>query len=212
MFHEANLEIVKDILSNNCYPRELINRKIKERIITITKNKITASDKSKDNSVNQNKLLIVPYIKGISEGIKRVVGKVVDVRYTIPKKLDCIIKRGKDRLDTKSNTDVVYKLECKDCEKVYIGQTKRHLETRVKEHRNNIRNASGNFSVVTNHRLSNNHEFNWDEPIILHKEKNRRKREIAEMFFIKKYKKNKTSLNLQSDTDNLNPIYDNIIT
>jgi len=210
-FHEANIEIVKDILRNNCYPRELINRKIKERIVTITKNNITASEKSKENLVNQNKVLIVPYIKGISEGIKRVVGKVVDVRYTIPKKLDCIIKKGKDRLDRKSNTDVVYKIDCNDCEKVYIGQTKRHLETRVKEHKNNIKNASGNFSVVTNHRLSSNHEFKWDEPIILHKEKNRRKREIAEMFFIKKFKKNKTSLNLQSDTDNLNPIYDRII-
>jgi len=46
-------------------------------------------------------------------------------------------------------------------------------------------------------------------PNILHKEKNRRKREIAEIFFIKKYK-NK-SLNLQKNTDNLNPIYDKII-
>jgi len=210
-FHDANIEIVKDILRNNCYPKKLINRKIKERIVTITKNNITASEKSKENLINENKVLIVPYIKGISEGIKRVVGKVVDVRYTIPKKLDCIIKKGKDKLDKKRNTNVVYKIDCKDCEKVYIGQTKRHLETRVKEHKNNIRNASGNFSVVTNHRLSSNHEFKWDEPIILHKERNRRKREIAEMFFIKKFKKNKTSINLQSDTDNLNPIYDKII-
>jgi len=56
--------------------------------------------------------MIVPYIKGISNGIKRVAGKKVDVRYTIPKKLDCIIKKGKDRLDTKLNTDIVYKIDC----------------------------------------------------------------------------------------------------
>jgi len=36
--------------------------------------------------------------------------------------------------------------------------------------------------------------------------------EIAEMFFIKKFKKKDVSLNLQKDTDNLNPIYDKIIT
>jgi len=62
--------------------------------------------------------------------------------------------------------------------------------------------------VVTNHRLSEKHDFKWDE-IILHKERNRREREIAEMFFIKKYKKTNNSLDLQKDIENLNPIYDN---
>jgi len=105
-------------------------------------------------------------------------------------------------------TEVVYKIDCNDCDKVYIGQTKRHLLTRIKEHRNNIKNQSGNFSVVTDHRLSFNHNFDWDNPNILHKEKNRKKREIAEMFFIKKYN---NTINLQKDTENLNPIYDKII-
>jgi len=125
----------------------------------------------------------------------------VNVRFSIPKKLDSIIKRGKDKLEPKQNTGVVYRLDCKDCERVYIGQTKQHLETRVREHRNNIKNASGNNSVVTNHRLSTNHEFKWDNVSILHKEKNRRKSEIAEMFYIKKYKKNNSSLNLQKDME-----------
>jgi len=204
---------VKNILLNNCYPIELINRKIRERIHTIKKNNITTKSQSNDVMVNGRNLLVVSYIKGIiSKGIKRAVGKCVDVIYTIPKKLNHIIKKGKDKLDTKSNTDVVYKIEYKDCDKVYIGQTKRHLETHIKEHKNNIKNPSGNYSVVTNHRLSEEHDFKWDEPIILHKEGNRRKREIAEMFFIKKFMKTKTSLNLQRDTENLNPTYDRIIT
>jgi len=45
-------------------------------------------------------------------------------------------------------------------DQVYIGQTKRHIEISIKEHRNNIKN-SGNYSVVTNHRLSKNHDFKW---------------------------------------------------
>jgi len=66
--------------------------------------------------------------------------------------------------------------------------------------------------VVTNHRLSFNHDFDWDKPDILHREKNKKKREIAEMFFIKKFKKSNNSINMQKDTDNLNPIYDRLIT
>jgi len=156
--------------------------------------------------------MVVPYVKNISFGIKRIVKNCVNVRFSILKKLDSIIKKGKDKLEVEQNTGVVYRLDCEDCEQVYIGQTKRHLVTRVKEHRNNIKNVSGNYSVVTNHRLSMDHEFKWNNVSILHKERNRRKREIAEMFFIKKYKKNNRSLNLQKDTDNLNPIYDKIIT
>jgi len=43
-----------------------------------------------DDNTNINKVLVVPYIKEIN-GIKRVVGKGVNVRFTIPKKLDSII-------------------------------------------------------------------------------------------------------------------------
>jgi len=101
----------------------------------------------------------------------------------------------------------VYKLNCKDCDKAYIGQTKRHVGTRIKEHFNNIKSTS-KFSVVTNHRLSFNHDFEWDKPNILHRERNRKKREIAEMFLIKKFDNN---INLQKDTKNLNPIYNKLI-
>jgi len=48
-----------------------------------------------------------------------------------------MLKRGKDRLNDHQVTEVVYKINCNDCDKVYIGQTKRHLVTRIKEHRNN---------------------------------------------------------------------------
>jgi len=156
--------------------------------------------------------LVVPFVRGVSSDIKRIVKNFVDIVYTVPKKLDFIIKKGKDKLNANRNTEVVYKINCKNCNQAYIGQTKRHIETRIKEHRNNIRNTSGNQSVVTNHRLLYNHDFDWDKPEILHREKNRKKREIAEMFFIKKFKKSNNSINLQKDTDNLNPIYDRIIT
>jgi len=111
-------------------------------------------------------------------------------------------------LEPQRETEIVYKINCKNCDKVYIGQTKRHLATRIKEHYNNINNTSGNFSVLTDHRLTFNHDFDWSNPNILHKERNKKKREIAEMFYIKKFDNN---INLQKDTENLNSIYDSII-
>ncbi|EFN60290.1 hypothetical protein EAG_00665, partial [Camponotus floridanus] len=103
-----------------------------------------------------------------------------------------------------NRTEVVYKLNCKNCNKSYIGQTKRHVSTRVKEHRTNIKVHENNFSVISKHKVEFNHDFDWSLPVILHNEKHVTKREIAEMFFIKKCD---NTINLQKDTENLNNIY-----
>jgi len=36
--------------------------------------------------------------------------------------------------------------------------------------------SSDNFSVVTDHRLLFNHDFDWDNPNISHEEKNKKKK------------------------------------
>lgn len=65
-----------------------------------------------------------------------------------------------------------------------------------------------NLSVISKHKLEFNHEFDWTNPNILHREKHIKKREIAEMFYIKK---NNNTINSQKDTENLNSVYDKII-
>jgi len=81
--------------------------------------------------------------------------------FTIPNTLNTFIKTGKDKIDKSNSCNVVYKIDCKDREASYVGQTKRRLITRVKEHKNDINKKSGILSVVSLHRLQN-HEFDWD--------------------------------------------------
>jgi len=83
-FHSANLELVKTILRNNCYPADLINKKIKDRLLVIKKNKIPEEGKTKDNK-DISKTIVVPFVKGISNGIKRIVNNCVNVRFSIKK-------------------------------------------------------------------------------------------------------------------------------
>ena len=90
----------------------------------------------------------------------------------------------------------------------FLGQTKRHLRTRIKEHFNNIKLHETNHSVINTHKVECGHDFKWTEYNILHNEKHTRKREIAEMFYIKKLE---NTINLQKDTVNLNNIYDRVI-
>jgi len=80
----------------------------------------------------------------------------------------------------------------------YICWTKRKLNTRVSEHKNDINKRTGKHSVITEHRLEKNHEFDWDNPEILDREKYYCRRLISEMINIKLQK---NTLNIQSDTE-----------
>jgi len=114
------------------------------------------------------------------------------------------IKRGKDRLDVLSHQDVVYKINCIDCEATYIGQTKRQLGTRILEHSKDIKKKSGSLSVISDHRLNNDHEMDWNGVEIVDTEPSYGKRLISEMIHIKKQPH---GLNKQSDTELLSDVY-----
>ena len=102
------------------------------------------------------------------------------------------------------------KLIVKNCEKNYIGQIKRLLITRVDEHRKNINLLNPKYhSVITKHRIENEHNFNWEKVLIKDKEINTYKREISKMIFIKN---NKQSLNTQREIAKFNDTYLPIIT
>ena len=97
-----------------------------------------------------------------------------------------MIKLGKDTLDKLDQWSVAYKITCEQCERTYIGQTGRLLKTRRNEHRDIINLNEKYTNVISKHKLEYNHNFNWDNLQILHKENNYFKLRLAEMFYMKK--------------------------
>ena len=57
-------------------------------------------------------------------------------------------------------------INCKDCEKIYIGKTKRNLKTRVKEHFRNIKNGEIETSAVAAHVWKEKHAMDR-KPVLL---------------------------------------------
>ncbi|KYM98541.1 hypothetical protein ALC62_10740 [Cyphomyrmex costatus] len=104
--------------------------------------------------------------------------------FSINKLNDCN-KVQKDPVPHDTKMNVIYKIKCNDCDATYIGQTKRKLITRVNEHRNHIRRNTSSKSVITDHRLDYNHEFDWNNVDILDCESFCHKRLISEMLYIK---------------------------
>jgi len=205
-FQEKNLRNVINALLNNCYPLPFIFDTINRRIKMLS-NRMANERKNVDqkSQIKQKNYFTIPYVRSISESFLPIVKKYgLDIAFTVPNTLNRFIKRGKDIIESPLQNDCVYKIECLNCDMTYVGQTKRRLCTRLKEHRADINKKSGALSVVSKHRLEHNHEMNWSETTILDIEPSYSKRIVSEMIHIKKQK---NALNKQSDTDLLSDTY-----
>ncbi|KYN29802.1 hypothetical protein ALC57_00753 [Trachymyrmex cornetzi] len=200
-FHQRNIISVIDILLNNDYPLDFIFKTINLRLKSLF-----YSQTMKQNNANSNDTrdemkpwITLPYIPQISDKFMNIFNDVnIRLSFYSLNKLNKYIKVHKDVIPTNSKRDVVYQITCKDCDATYVGQTGRRLQTRILEHKNHINRNTTTQSVITEHRLEHNHEFDWSNVRVLDTERFFSKCLISEMIYIKLQK---NSLNCQSDTE-----------
>lgn len=106
------------------------------------------------------------------------------------------------------NNNVVYKINCVDCEASYVGQTKRLLKNRIKEHMYNIKSDPSKYTIISEDMVNHDHTFDWDNIRILDFEPNYHKRLISEMIHIKEQK---MGINSKKDTELLYDSYSDIL-
>ncbi|KYN12115.1 hypothetical protein ALC57_15729, partial [Trachymyrmex cornetzi] len=206
-FHNKNIELMISTLLDNGYPLDLIFNTINKRIKCLAKRK-NVYDNNFQNSDNDNSIntyFTVPYIKNISKKFKSITEKNnFKIAYKPMNKLNSIIKTGKDKLDKMEQCNEVYKINCLNCESSYVGQTKRKIKTRLKEHKSSTSNSNTVHNVVAQHQIKYEHKFNWDNIEILDTEPFFQKRFTSEMIYIKKQRK---GINKQNDTEMLSESY-----
>jgi len=140
----------------------------------------------------------IPYVKNFSNKIAKLSNSGFKTAYKCNNKLNNIIKPNKDPLPHMQNSNVVYKIACSDCQAAYIGQTKRQLSTRVKEHKHNVNKKSHSLSVIAEHIVNTDHKMDWENTKILDTETNYNKRLISECMYIKIHTHN---INKKTDTE-----------
>ena len=205
IYHNENLQKIKNILKSNDYPIKFTNKYIKRRLQIIKNNKYEL--KSKNNNSKKYACAIkvhLPYKKHLYEKINKTFKQynIHAVPNTFVNQSNLII-RSKSKIPRELQTNVVYKLNCNDCPANYIGETKRALYKRTKEHMDSRNN------VIYKHCLDNvDHNFNFISPSILDKVKSIRKRKISEMIEISLHDNN---INLQTDTYKLHDPYTTLI-
>ena len=109
----------------------------------------------------------LPYLQGISEKIARTLNQFnINVAHKLVMTVGSILIKPKERFSKDLSIGVIYKINCKDCDKVYIGQTSRALRSRTREHKRVIFTGDRN-SLLTQHCIKNNHNFHLDDVKII---------------------------------------------
>ena len=86
---------------------------------------------------------------------------------------------GVDEREKEASRGIVYKIKCKDCDCVYVGQTSRALKTRVKEHAKAIATLDKN-SLLAKHHMLNGHQIDLESVEIVDRSSAWRQRLILE--------------------------------
>ena len=158
-----------------------------------------------NRETEKKKFIAIPYIKDLTEQVcNSFRGTEFVAGFKCFNRLSTFIKVHKDITPTTSNNNVIYKIECNDCNASYVGQTKRQLKTRIGEHKSNTKKHISQKSVVSLHITEHKHDMDWDNVKIIDKETNYYKRLIAETIHIKQQT---NGLNNKEDCDMLDHSY-----
>lgn len=169
---------LKRALQDNGYPRQFVRKYNKQR---------SKKEQRPDEEVKG--YVTLPYVQGTTERIQRVLasyGIKVSVRPTYT--LKNILSNVKDPLPKEKKVGVIYSIPCGECDTIYIGETKRAMGTRVKEHQACVRLQKTESSALSEHAHKCGHSIAWDNAKILQNEGRWHQRKWAEACYISKNK------------------------
>ena len=116
----------------------------------------------------------------------------------------------KDIAEKEDRQNVIYKINCKNCNKAYIGETGQNIKNRIKQHKYNVGSPKNiNKTALANHAIKHTHGFDFSNVKVLSSEGNVKCRKIKEAIYITK-NINET-VNFRSDTQSICNNYANII-
>ena len=158
--------------------------------------------KGKEQTQPKKPSVVIPYVKGLSEAVHRVMRKYsVSAAMKPCNKLRNILVHPKDKVKEMDKGQGVYKVPCLSCPAVYIGETGRKLGTRIEEHKKDCDKLSqrkytrsqktesqstNNKSAITDHAGRHNHIIDWESTRLIARESHDQARRIREAIWIRK--------------------------
>ena len=142
----------------NSYPQRFIRKQRGEK----------RSSKPDEPRREPKATITLPYVRGLSEPIKRMLEEVdIRVRFRLNTTLRKILVKPKDPVPVERRTGIVYQIPCKDCSQTYVGQSGRTITDRIKEHQRAVKNGDTNNSAVAEHAWKHQHRMDWSASEVL---------------------------------------------
>jgi len=198
---------IQNMAKSNGFPLKHINR-----IHQHTKHKINTP--AKNNTPTESKTIrttftyFSPNIRAITNLFKHT---NIQITYKTTNTIQQLLRYTPHKQKTIHERSGIYKLKCNTCNLAYIGQTKRSLQQRYKEHTRYIKHNDPQ-SAYALHILNNRHEYGTmeDTMTLLKYIPNPTMLLPAEQLFIHSHHYNKQLIQEQQAHDN-NPLYRTIL-
>lgn len=184
-FKETNICKIKKILSSNNYPHHLIQSLIEQKVTEINKKQNrTPTTKTTDGTKQYHSVTYIPKFHQQLNHEINTNNPNIKLAYRTNCTLSSIFTQTKTPIKLHQQNNVVYEITCKgseneDCNKVYIGTTKRALGVRLSEHESDIKKKK-NSTALAQHVLTSGHTADLANVRILDKEKRERTRYTIE--------------------------------
>ena len=112
-FHTFNLNLIKNVLQENCYPLTFVQEIVDLKLQTIErKSRLGNNQVVADRDIQP--FISIPHIEGLSEKILRILGNYnINIAFKNHKSLKMIFKPTKDRLKKEKLSNIVYSIPCR---------------------------------------------------------------------------------------------------
>ena len=91
-----------------------------------------------------------------------------------------LLCKSKDRVATGDKSNIVYEIDCSNCESIYFGQSKRSLKLCSDEHKRSVKNCDCDENEITNHCWKANHNSSRDQKKVIERQSRLILRKIKE--------------------------------
>ena len=127
----------------------------------------------------------LPFIHGVSEKISRILRSVGVFTAMKPQRTirSQLVRKRPEKAKT---LGAVYRRDCSDCSWCYVGETRRPVTERVKEHNRSMRNFDVQCSEVVQHAAETGHTLQFGGVSLLDREATWRGRVIKEALWTRK--------------------------
>ena len=166
---------LSSVLASNGYPFSFLQ-------------KLTKTGRPNDSTkpaIEFKATAVLPYVKGVSEQLRRSLQQQgVRAVFKSETTLRSHLVRPKDAVNPAKQDGVVYRIPC-ECGKVYIGETGRPMQDRIKEHDRDIRFARTETSAVSEHAHNTGHKPLWNEVKFIDRDPHYYTRRVKEAIHIR---------------------------